>query len=56
MLILTRRKGESLKIGDDVTVTILCEKGCQVRGFISACGRRAHPASEGRPRGLGDGA
>jgi carbon storage regulator len=31
MLILTRRNGESLKIGDDVTVTVLDIKGNQVR-------------------------
>ena len=31
MLILTRRVGESLKIGDDVTVTVLGVKGNQVR-------------------------
>jgi carbon storage regulator len=34
MLILTRRPGESVKIGDDVTVSILGIKGNQVRiGF-----------------------
>lgn len=31
MLILTRRVGETLMIGDDVTVTILAVKGNQVR-------------------------
>ena len=31
MLILTRRVGESLIIGDDVTVTVLDIKGNQVR-------------------------
>jgi len=36
MLILTRRLGEKLIIGDDVTVTILGVKGCQVRIGIDA--------------------
>ena len=36
MLILTRRNGESLKIGDDVTVTVLDIKGNQVRIAIDA--------------------
>lgn len=36
MLILTRRLTESLKIGDDVTVTILGVKGKQVRIGVSA--------------------
>jgi carbon storage regulator len=31
MLILTRRVGENLMIGDDVTVTVLGVKGNQVR-------------------------
>lgn len=31
MLILTRRPGETLKIDDDVTVTVLGVKGNQVR-------------------------
>jgi len=34
MLILTRRPGESVKVGDHVTVTVLGVKGNQVRlGF-----------------------
>lgn len=36
MLILTRRNGESLKIGDEVTVTVLEIKGNQVRIAIDA--------------------
>lgn len=36
MLILTRRVGESLMIGDDVTVTVLGVKGNQVRIGVSA--------------------
>jgi carbon storage regulator len=36
MLILTRRNGESLKIGDTVTVTILAVRGPQVRIGIDA--------------------
>ena len=36
MLILTRRTGESLKIGKDVAVTVLGVKGNQVRIGIDA--------------------
>lgn len=36
MLILTRRVGESLMIGDEVTVTVLGVKGNQVRIGVEA--------------------
>ena len=36
MLILTRRVGESLMIGDNVTVTVLGIKGNQVRIGVDA--------------------
>jgi carbon storage regulator len=36
MLILTRRLGESVKIGDEVTVTVLGIKNGQVRLGVSA--------------------
>ena len=36
MLILTRRVGESLMIGDEVTVTVLGVKGNQVRIGVHA--------------------
>ena len=36
MLILTRRVGETVMIGDDVTVTVLGVKGNQVRMGINA--------------------
>lgn len=36
MLILTRRVGESLMIGDDVTITVLGVKGNQVRIGVNA--------------------
>ena len=36
MLILTRRVGESLMIGEDVTITVLGVKGNQVRIGVKA--------------------
>jgi carbon storage regulator len=36
MLILTRRAGESLRIGDDVEVTVMAVNGSQVRIGIKA--------------------
>ena len=38
MLILTRKARESLRIGDDVTVTVLAVKGNQVRIGVQAPG------------------
>lgn len=36
MLILTRKVGESLKIGDDITLTVIGVKGNQVRIGVEA--------------------
>ena len=36
MLILTRRVGETIMVGDDVTVTVLGVKGNQVRIGVNA--------------------
>jgi len=36
VLILTRRMGESIRIGDDVTITVLGVKGSQIRIGVDA--------------------
>lgn len=36
MLILTRRPGERIMIGDNISVTVLSIKGCQARLGIEA--------------------
>jgi carbon storage regulator len=36
MLVLTRKNGESIKIGDDIEITILSTKGDQVKIGINA--------------------
>lgn len=36
MLILTRREGEKILIGDDIVVTVLQQKGRQIRIGIDA--------------------
>lgn len=36
MLILTRSQGQSIIIGDDITVTILGEQGSQIRIGVEA--------------------
>ena len=36
MLILTRRLGESIRIGDDVAVTVVDIKGAQIRIGVQA--------------------
>ena len=43
MLVLSRRVGESVKIGDEVTVTVLGVKGGQVRlGFAAPAHLAVH--------------
>ncbi len=64
MLILTRRVGETLMIGDSVTVTVLGVKGNQVRIGINApkdvavhreeIYERIHKDDEGRQPGADD--
>ena len=36
MLILTRKEGESLRLGDDITITLVSVKGGHVRIGINA--------------------
>jgi len=36
MLILTRRPGETLRIGDDIEISVLSVKGAQVRIGVTA--------------------
>ncbi len=36
MLVLTRKKGEVIKIGDDIEITVVATKGDQVKIGISA--------------------
>jgi len=36
MLVLTRRSGEVIKIGDDIEITVIATKGDQVRIGINA--------------------
>ena len=36
MLVLTRRRGETLTIGDDITITVLAVNGNQVRIGVDA--------------------
>ena len=46
MLILTRRVGETLMIGDEVTITVLGVKGNQVRIGVNAPKDVAVPREE----------
>ena len=36
MLILTRKKGESIRIGEDILISVQSIKGCQVRLLLEA--------------------
>ncbi len=36
MLVLSRRKGESIQIGNDITITVMRVAGCTVRIGIDA--------------------
>jgi len=58
MLILTRRVGESIVIGDDVWVTVLQIKGNQIRLGVTAPGtvtvQREEVSKQQRPEGLAD--
>jgi carbon storage regulator len=69
MLILTRRVGEAIMIGNDVTVTVLGVKGNQVRVGVNAprdvavhreeiferIKHEEHDGGPGRPAKSGDG-
>jgi carbon storage regulator CsrA len=51
MLILTRRVGETVMIGNEVTVTVLGVKGNQVRIGINAPKNVAGASGQGRGHG-----
>ncbi|MGB8692083.1 MAG: carbon storage regulator CsrA [Steroidobacteraceae bacterium] len=59
MLILTRRVGESVRIGEDVTITVLRIKGTQVRLGVTAprtvAVQREEISGGSRPEELGTG-
>jgi carbon storage regulator len=48
MLILTRRAGEALRIGDDIEVTVMAVNGSQVRIGINAAVDREEIAERKR--------
>jgi len=60
MLILTRRVGESVMIGEDVTITVLRVKGTQVRLGVTAprtvSVQREEVSGRSRPEEPGTGA